>query len=312
MRCGNRPWLARVAVSALLAALLVSCARPSGFVVPTATPSLCDIGVSGRWVIDRAGKPLVLYGASLPTLSQMQASAYPAADRLRDLAAAGASVVRLPVDFYEETPTFVPEKVVPFVQQANRLGMVVVLGWSTVLSGTGSYESDPLNDAVDDTEDWLRQEITYLSNNPGVWFDLYDGTLGVSPTRQRNIATRLIDVARGYRANNVIVVNDPVWLLEKDPAVNQPLEEANVVYGLDARPGAKIGLPQAAASGSTGGSFDVTRYPFIVTHWDGNPADLPRLSQMQIGAVAALTDNPATPALSSFWKANRAGLGACH
>ena len=309
MRFGFRLWCALLGALVLLTA----CDRPAAIVVPTAPPALCSISVSGRWVNGPSGKPVVLYGASLPTLSEMEKSTYPAVDRLRDLSKAGASIVRLPVDFHEETPTFVPEKVVPFVQQANQLGMIVDLGWTTVLSGTGSYEMDPLNDTVDDAEDWLRQEITYLSNNPGVWFELYDGMQGVSPTRQRNIATRLIDVARGFRANNVIVVNDPVWLLSADPAVNKPLTEPNIVYGVDARANAQPGLNQAGLNQAvTSSGFDVSRYPFIATHWAGTPGDLARFDELKIGALAPNTANPIPATLSTFWKAHPVELGACH
>ena len=288
---------------ALLSALatLAACARPAAVVVPTATPALCNIRVEGRWIEDSSGKPLILYGANLPTLSEMDASSYPASNRLHDLAAAGASIVRLQVDFSEVGPTFVPAKVLPFVQQANQLGLLVVLGWSTVISGS-------INDYVDDAEDWVRQEVTYLSNNPGVWFDLYGGMQAVSPTRQRNIAQRLVDVARGYRADNVIVVNDPAWLLESDPAINQPLQEDNIVYGLDGRAGAKVSLMQVGA----GNGFDINKYPFIVTRWDDNANDRARLNSYKIGALVSSAPNPIPAALSGFWKATPADLSACH
>jgi hypothetical protein len=292
-----------VFVISVVMILLSACARPAGGVVPTATSAACDIGVNGRWIVDGSGEPLILYGANLPSLTEMEASTYPAADRLHDLAAAGATLVRLRVDFREVSPTFVPAKVVPFVQQANQLGMLVILGWSTVISGS-------VDDAVDDAEDWVRQEFTYLSNNPGVWFDLYAGVAAqdVSPTRQRNITQRLVDVARGYRANNVIVVNDPAWLLDQDPAINRPLSDSRIVYGLDGRAGATAGLQQAG----TAGGYDVTKYPFIVTRWDGDQADLASLHSLQVGALVNTVASPIPAALSDFWKANHVDLETCH
>lgn len=273
--------------------VLSACARPAGVAVPTAAPVVCDIHVKGRWIVGSADEPLTLYGANLPTLSEMEASAYPVDTRLHDLAAAGATMVRLRVDFREVSPTFVPAKVAPFVQQANQLGMVVLLGWSTVISGS-------VNDYVDDAEDWVRQEFTYLSNNPGVWFDLYDGMQDVSPTRQRNIAQRLVDVARGYRANNIIVVNDPVWLLEADPAINQPLPASNIVYGVGSSGVAQLG-----------DGYDTSNLPFIVTRWDGDTAGLASLHALQVGALARSVANPIPTSLADFWKANRVDLRAC-
>ena len=72
------------AVLALVAILLAACARPANEVLPTVTPILCDVRVDGRWVVGPAGKPLILYGASLPTLTKMEKSNYPVADRLHD------------------------------------------------------------------------------------------------------------------------------------------------------------------------------------------------------------------------------------
>jgi hypothetical protein len=281
--------------------MLSACARPAGVVVPTAAPVLCDIHVDGHWIVNATGAPLILNGANLPSLTEMDAGSYSTNNRLHDLAAAGATLVRLRVDFRELSPTFIPARVVPFVQQANQLGMVVMLGWSTVISGS-------VDDAVDDSEDWVRQELTYLSNNPGVWFDLYDGMQDVSPTRQRNIAQRLVDVARGYRANNIIVVNDPAWLLESDPAINQPLSGANIVYGLDGRAGAKMGLKQAGAQNGFAGN----KFPFLVTRWDGAPGDMASLRALQMGALVNTVSNPVPESLKDFWKANRADLGTCH
>jgi hypothetical protein len=287
-----------------------SAATPVADANATATAqavAFCDLRVDGNSVTTPSGQPVVLHGADVPSISAMEASSYTADARLRDLAAAGARIVRLPIEERELSPTFVPAKVAPFTEQANRLGMVVVLSWSGVIS-------DPVNNTVDDADDWIRLVIQYLGSRPGVGFELYEGTSGISPLRQRNIAQRLVDAARGNRANNIIVVNNPAWLLESDPAVNQPLAGGNIVYGLDAR----AGLPPLKTSASSSG-YPVEQYPFIVTRWGGDAdavsKQLTDVKALNLGTIASLgepqTLNIPAP-LSEFWKANAFDWTACH
>jgi hypothetical protein len=168
-------------------------------------------------------------------------------------------------------------------------------------------EADPLDTSVDDVENWLRQEILYLSNNPGVWFDLYNGTSNVSSLRQRNIAQRLVDVARGYKANNIIVVNDPAWLLSPNPSINKPLNGNNIVYGLDEQ---GIITPMLKTGGAVAG-YDIERFPFIVTRWANN-TDMARLQALNIGTIAVNNQGPVPADLSRFWQAHQANWAACH
>jgi hypothetical protein len=225
----------------------------------------------------------------------------PAETRLRTLAAAGAQMVRLAVNVNEVTPTFVPARVVPFVQQANALGMIVVLGWDATLGA-------PINNRVDDAEDWVREAVTYLGDNPGVWFDLYNGVdaqsaQSVSPLRQRNIAQRLVDVARGFRAHNVIVLNDPLWLLSSDAATREALSGDNLVYGLDARAAVRVG--QA-------GGYDLAAAgaPFLVTRAESDVNELQRLHELGVGTVVSDTAAPSAQ-VQAFWKAHAVDWSIC-
>ena len=294
----------------MLGLLLVACGRaaPSGQQATSATTTqavaFCGLRVDGRWISMPSGQPVVLHGANLPTLTAMEASTYQPDARLRDLAVAGARIVHLPVNENELSPTFVPAKVAPFAEQANQLGMVVVLSWNAEIT-------QPINTTVDDADDWVRLVIMYLSNRPGVWFEPYQRMSNVSPARQRNIVQRLIDVARGYRANNIFVINDPVWLLDPDPAVNQPLSGVNIVYAID-----------APALTSTDGDkgYPVEQFPFLVTRWAGS-ADTPAFSKaladvksLSLGTLASLDEQqaPGIPAaLSEFWQANAVDWSTC-
>jgi hypothetical protein len=275
----------------VMVSVFAACTAPPRTVenLQTATAqsiSYCDLHVDGRWIKDPSGKIVVLHGANLPTITAMEASDYKPEARLRDLAAAGARAVRIPVDFNEQTPTFVPGKLSPLVLLANSYGMLVIVGWNVVMA-------PPIDDTFDDTESWLRQQIVYLSNNPGVWIELYHGTQDVTPERQRNIAQRLIDVLRGYKTNNTVLVNAPAWLLEQDPAVNKPLTGGNIVYGLDV-------MGEGAARWQ---SYDTGALPFIVTQWGPQSGGAGKdeaafaagVSRLRIGSLASVWDAAQQP-----------------
>ena len=273
---------------------------------PTSTPQptgwQCDLRVEGKNIDTPNGKRVVLHGANLPTLTVMENSGYKWDARLSDLAGGNARVVRLAINVKELTPTFVPAKVVPFVRLANDLGMIVILSWAATIT-------DPVDDMVDDAEDWVRLEVDYLNNNGGVWFDLYNGMKDVSPARQKSIAQRLVDVARGFRSNNIILVNNPAWLFEADAAINQPLSGGNIVYGLNA------GVVNTTTL-SVNHVGD--RSPFMVTRW-GNVSsplsvDVDLLKKIGIGTLVTseLVDTPNVPVyLADWWRASLVNWSTC-
>ncbi len=229
----------------------------------------CRLRVDGASIRDEAGRPVVVHGANLPTLTEMNAGDYKPAARLRDLATAGAKVVRLRVADSEITPTFVPGPVTDFVRQANRLGLLVILAW-------GDTIQTPLNQHVNDAESWLRLMIDYLKNNPGVWFDPADAIRDASPRRQRAIAQRFIDVARGYNADNIIVINQPDWLTDPDPDTRRLLSGGNIVYGIDIE---------------TMNRYPLDAAPFMFTRWQHSRV---AVDELRIGLIAARYDPDST------------------
>ncbi|MCS7062204.1 MAG: cellulase family glycosylhydrolase [Anaerolineae bacterium] len=283
----------------LLSGCTARWANEARSIVPAITSEaaqLCRLDVDGAVIRDQTGRQVVLHGANLPSLSEMSASTYPVAQRLRDLAEAGATVVRLRVDDSEITPTFVPGPLIDFIRQANRLGLVVILS-------RGDVVQTPVNRRVNDAESWLRLMVDYLKNNPGVWFDPVDAIRDVSPRRQRAIAQRFVDVARGYNAHNIIVVNRPEWFTDNDPELRRPLSGKNVVYGIDIE--------------------DMNRYPlgnapFLLTRWQSSRV---AEDELGIGVIAAEYDphstNPSNGAvLRRYWQRQAArypfDLRDCH
>jgi len=215
------------------------------------------------------GEVVILHGAQLPTLTEMAASDRKPAWWLNALAGAGARVVRLPVDQGEITPTFVPAVVSPFIDQANAQGMLVILAYRNDLRQT-------VRDQGEAAEDWLRLALTYLRNVPGVWFQPFEQA--ISTPKWQAINQRMLDVVRGFRADNVVVVHQPDWLRQAPRAL---LNGSNVVYSV------------ADLSG-----WPLDEAPFIRAAFDGR--DAPAVEAAQVWSIAA--EDAPLEALAPLWQ----------
>ncbi|BCX05139.1 MAG: hypothetical protein KatS3mg053_3077 [Candidatus Roseilinea sp.] len=262
-------------VIALAVLSLCACGGRPLAVAATPTPAVpqyCTLRVEGRWVVDARGNAVILHGASLPTLAEMAHSDHDATQRLHELAAAGARVVRLPVEQSEIAPTFVPAVVSPFVDQANALGMLVILAYRNDLGETARKQAEA-------AEDWLRLVLTYLRNAPGVWFEPFARPIATPKWRAMN--QRMVDVARGFRADNVIVVRAPDWLRD---ASDEPLVGDHIVY---------------AVSSLEDWPLDVA--PFVLTDFDG--AGIRAVQDARVWSIATEAVRPAD--LAALWRASQ-------
>ncbi len=262
-------------VIALAVLSLCACSGRPLAVMATPTPIVpqyCTLRVAGRWIVDAGGNIVILHGTSLPTLTEMAQSDRNAAQRLRSLAEAGARVVRLPIEQREITPTFVPAVVSPFIDQANALGMLVVL----------AYRNDPgetVRKQGEAAEEWLRLALTYLRSAPGVWLEPFARPIATPKWRAMN--QRMVDVARGYRADNIIVVRAPDWLRD---ASDEPLVGDHIVY---------------AVSSLEDWPLDVA--PFVLTDFDG--AGIRAVQDARVWSIATEAVRPAD--LAALWRASQ-------
>jgi hypothetical protein len=260
----------------LIALLLCACGGRPLAVAATPTPPVpqyCLLRVEGRWVKDAQGQIVILHGAEFPTLTEMETSHRAPSHRLRELARSGARVVRLPIAQSEITPTFVPAVVSPFVDQANALGMLVILAYRNDLRET-------VRDQSEAAEDWLRLALTYLRNAPGVWFQPFEQP--ISTPKWQAINQRMLDVVRGLRADNVVVVYQPDWLRQAPRAL---LNGSNVVYSV------------ADLSG-----WPLDEAPFIWAAFDGR--DTAAVEAAQVWSIA--TEDVPPEALAPLWQRSRA------
>jgi hypothetical protein len=266
-------WIVLIATTVTLA----GCASRPIAVEATPTPAVaqfCTMRVEGRDVKDEAGKVLVMHGAQLPTITEMEASDRKPEQRLKEIAAAGAKVVRILVRENEMTPTFVPAKVSPFIDQANELGMLVILAYD---NDTDFSSSSKLNDTSEKAEDWLRLAMTYLLKSPGVMYEPFNAPPVNSP-KWSAIAQRMVDVVRGFGADTVMLITEPDWLKNGGAL----LKGGNVAY--------------AAASLD---GYPINDAPFVVEPFDGTDAPA-----IQAAKVWSLAPEAQAGGLSSLWKSS--------
>ncbi len=188
---------------------------------PTQVANFCKLKVVGNQIQDARGNVFVLHGANVPTIAEMEASPEKPAQRLQDLADAGAKMVRLPVDESELLPTFVPEKLAPVIEQANKLGMVIVV----------RYRNNPqktLNTQADEAEEFLRLMLSYpIGFVPGLWFEPFDQP--IPHARNRGATQAMVDVVRGLKSDAIMLITN-IEEDSKDPA--KLLGGSNLVYGI--------------------------------------------------------------------------------
>lgn len=257
--------------------MLMGCtARPLTVqATPTpATAQFCALRVDGRSVKDEAGKTLVLHGAQLPTLTEMNDSDRKPEQRLNELAAAGAKTVRILVREPEMTPTFVPATLSPFVDRANALGMLVILAYD---NNTDFSSNSKLNDVSEKAEDWLRLAMTYLLKSPGIAYEPFATPPAQSP-KWPAVAQRMVDVVRGFGANTLLLIAEPAWLKNGGAL----LKGENVAYSVASLDG-----------------YPVNAAPFVVQPFEGSS-----IESIQSAQVWTLTPESQAGGLSALWKSS--------
>ena len=271
----------QVQVCVLACVVLVACqtgrTKGAATVATPPVPTFCALKVNGATLQDVNGNSVVLHGATLPTLRAMEASGESPAARVRTLADAGAKLVRLPVTDEEFNAPFMPEKVLPFADVANQLGMVVILSWQQ------PTENRTAKKQAEEIEDWLRNAIIYLADRPGIWLDPFNQPLDMPVGRQRAVAQRMADVLTGYRYKNLVLINNPTWFLDGDPEHSKPLSGNNAIYGV--------------ADLSSLARYPTERVPFISTALDD-----PSRAPVNIGTIVVDASNISQP-LKTFWQA---------
>ena len=179
----------------------------------------------GKSILDAHRNPVQLRGPTVASLNDMERAGVNIQTKIASLATAGARVLRLPVREGDMSPGFANQKLVPFVQAANAQGIYVIIALEFGLS---AYD-DTRFDAIENS---LREQIPYFGSSPGVMFEPIREIKTMTPLRRKNVAQRMIDGLRGYRARNIYIATEPVYLSDLDASISVPLTGGNIVYGV--------------------------------------------------------------------------------
>lgn len=239
-------WVRHYLPIACVAALLTACVQPPAVTEQSATPTtatqFCNLRVEGNQIVDEKNRTVVLHGANVPTIAEMNASDQKPEQRLKQLAEAGAKIVRLPVDESELLPAFVPGTLVPVIESANRLGMVVVVRLR-------NNPENGINEQADEAEAFMRQIMVYpVSMSSGVWLEPFDKPVG--SVKERSTLQSLVDVVRGYRRELIVLISNTGWMI--DGSGTPLIAGDNIVYGADVENMKKFPLKQV---------------PFVFPNW---------------------------------------------
>jgi hypothetical protein len=240
---------------ALAAMLLAGCSAPSSAPVQgelLRPPPFCDLSVDGAAIRRADGTAVRPIGVNLPSIKTMLATGISPEQRLRQVAQAGGTVVRLPFTDEEVTPQYVPGQVLPFVAEANKLGVIVILSWR-------NDTEERLNKQGKHAEDFVRLVVPYLRGYKGVWLDPLYALPEAPPGKQRAVAERMLNVVRGMGDNRIVIIGNPVWLLTGDATINRPFDQGNVLYGVTDTVGLNANtLPLFVTDGAAALPTDVT------------------------------------------------------
>ncbi len=233
--------------------------------------------VEGNALKNVRGESAVLHGVSLPSLAELTAAGQDPIQVLEAHASNGASVARFAVDDAELVPVYVPLKLLPLVERAEALNVVLVLAFRNV-------PTDKLDKQIDQAEDFLRLAVPALRRHPSVWLEPLDQRVEAPEGRRRTIAERLVDVVRGQGDNRVVLIGDASWLSSPDPAINAPFRQRNIVYAV-----------RTANDWPSPGGDSLTRFMTA----PATPSEVTAAAAVGIGTTSADTARP------DIWKSSR-------
>lgn len=271
-----------------LAACNTQAVVPATPIVSGASARFCGLKVVGNQIQTELGDGVVLHGANLPTLSEIEASAYPIHQRLQDLADGGAKIVRVLVEPTELLPDFVPGKLLPVLERVNALGLVAIVGMRNNPEAT-------LNKQVDAAEHFFRLVLSYPSGNAaGVWLEPFPHP--IKHFKAHSVSQRMVDVVRGLQNDKIVFISNTNWFYEGENRTL--LTGGNVVYGIDAADSERLG------------QFPLDQAPFLYANWLSRSV---AEDHLRVGVIAQRYEKDAEgltgKVLREYWRKQNALYG---
>lgn len=223
------------------------------------------------------GDVVELRGVMVPDPARLAADGRFERDLVRDVAAAGANVLRVPVHpgNWADDGDYLWRYLDPIARWAGEEGLYVILDWHVigdVATGTAPSEPELLAADLDTTRAFWTAVASHFAGAPHVLFELVNEPQGIAPDDWRDVADELTDLVRAQGATQPVIVGGTQYARDLSWLADGGVDDDQVIYATHLYPS----HGQAGWDAWFGHVTD--RYPLLLTEWgfaDENRADAP-------------------------------------
>lgn len=225
----------------------------------------------GHDLVRSDGSTVTLRGVMVPALERLSDKGRLGLELFRSIAAAGANVVRLPVDpeTWRTDPEYLARYLDPAVRWAGEAGLYAIVDLhmiGNVVTGTG--QAMPEAPARPLVEGFWRAVAAYFRAAPHTLFEIFNEPAGIAADAWQPVAADLVRTIRAGGAQQLVIVGGVDFASDASWVANTPIADDNVAYAVHVYPGTSIDWRRSFGELAA-------RHPVLVTEWgfmDENPS----------------------------------------
>lgn len=225
------------------------------------------LSAEGSRLVDPQGETVYLRGLMPQEPSRLHSRNRFGRRLIERIAAAGANVVRIPVDpeMYYKDADYLWRYLDPIVTWAGENGMYVIIDWHYIGNiATGAGKEMIVLEEISPRELSLAfwtQTAAYFKDAPHVIFEIFNEPAGISAEVWQAHAQELIDAVRAQGADQLIIAGGVEYSRDLSWVLESPLGDDNLAYAAHIYPGHTQSLWEHWF-GET-----ARRYPVLLTEW---------------------------------------------
>jgi hypothetical protein len=225
----------------------------------------------GHQLVRSDGSPVRLRGVMVPALDRLSDQGRLGLELFQAVAAAGANVVRLPVDpeTWRSDPEYLARYLDPAVRWAGEAGLYAIVDLHMIGNvETGAGQAMPEAPARPLANDFWHAVSTYFRAAPHTLFEIFNEPAGITADAWQPVAADLVRTIRSGGAQQLVIVGGVDFASDASWVADTPIADDDVAYAVHIYPG--TGLDWRHSFGEI-----AARYPVLVTEWgfmDENPS----------------------------------------
>lgn len=253
------------------------------------------------------GATVQLRGVMVPDPAVLAADGRFEHQLTRDIAATGATVVRVPVHpgRWNDDGDYLWRYLDPIVRWAGEEHLYVIIDWHVigdVTTATSPTDPELYVPDLDTTREFWTAVATHFADTPHVLFEIVNEPAGISADDWRDVADELTDLIREQGATQPVVVGGTEWARDLSWLADGGVDDPDVVYATHIYPG----HARAWWESWFGGVAD--RYPLLLTEWGFQDGEAAADGPAYLAGNAA---GYARPLLDALEQEGAAGWVAC-